>query len=169
VTFGLEGKTPSIRMSQAFVVNKPIDEVWSAFEDIPFVAACLPGARLDSDVVDDIVAGSLSAKLGPITASFSGKAKIERDRETHSGSTLGKGLDARAGSRVSGEVGYKLIPNGQETRVELEIRALMAGPLSPSLDAAESWMISPSGSSGLSRRIWNGNSAEALTIKCGHH
>ncbi len=129
VKFGLEGKPPNIRISQAFVVKKPIDEVWSAFEDIPFVAACLPGARLDSDVVDDIVAGSFSAKLGPITASFSGKAKIERDRETHSGSILGKGQDARVGSRASGEVDYKLIPNGQETRVELEIRALLAGPL----------------------------------------
>jgi carbon-monoxide dehydrogenase small subunit len=129
VTFGLEGKTPNVRMAQTFVVKKPIDEVWGIFEDIPFVAACLPGARLDSDVVDDIVAGSFSAKLGPITAVFSGKAKIQRDEETRSGSILGGGQDARAGSRASGEVDYKLVPNGQETRVELEIRALVGGAL----------------------------------------
>jgi carbon-monoxide dehydrogenase small subunit len=129
VTFGLEGKKPNIRMSQTFVVKKPIDEVWKAFEDIPSVAACLPGARLDSAVIDDVVAGSFSAKLGPITASFSGKAKIKRDDEMHSGSILGGGQDARAGSRASGEVDYKLVPNGEETRVELEIRALVAGPL----------------------------------------
>jgi len=129
VTFGLEGKTPNIRMSQSFVVKKPIDEVWSAFQDIPLVAACLPGARLDSGVVDGIVAGSFSAKLGPITATFSGKAKIKRDDEMRRGSILGGGQDARAGSRASGEVDYKLVPSGQETRVELEIRALLAGPL----------------------------------------
>jgi carbon-monoxide dehydrogenase small subunit len=129
VTFGLEGKTPNIRMSQTFVVKKTIDEVWRAFGDIPFVAACLPGARLDSGIADDIVAGSFSAKLGPITASFSGKAKIRRDEKTHSGSILGGGQDARASSRALGEVDYKLVPRGQETSVELEIRALVAGPL----------------------------------------
>ena len=129
VKFGLEGKKPNIRMTQTFVVQRPIDEVWAAFGNIPLVAACLPGARLDSSVVDDIVAGSFSAKLGPITASFSGKARIERDENTHSGSILGGGQDARAGSRASGEVEYKLMSEGQMTRVEIEIRALVAGPL----------------------------------------
>ena len=129
VTFGLEGKKPNIRMSQTFVVKKPIDEVWRAFDDIPSIAACLPGARLDSDVVDDVASGSFSAKLGPITASFSGNAKIKRDEKTHSGSILGGGQDARAGSHASGEVAYKLVSDGEETRVELEIRALVAGPL----------------------------------------
>jgi carbon-monoxide dehydrogenase small subunit len=129
VTFGLGGKLPNIRMSQAFVVQRPIEEVWTAFENIPLVAACLPGAHLDSSVVDDIVAGSFSAKLGPITASFSGKARIERDEDTHSGSILGGGKDARAGSRAAGEVDYKLVSDGPMTRVEIEVRALVAGPL----------------------------------------
>jgi carbon-monoxide dehydrogenase small subunit len=129
VTFGLEGKKPNISMSQTFVVGRPIDEVWAAIENVRLVAACLPGAHLDSAVVDDIVVGSFSIKLGPITASFSGKAKIKRDDEMRRGSILGGGQDARAGSRASGEVDYRLVPNGQETRVELEIRALLAGPL----------------------------------------
>jgi carbon-monoxide dehydrogenase small subunit len=129
VTFGLEGKKPNIRMSQTFVVGRPIDEVWAAFENVQLVAACLPGAHLDSGIVDGIVAGSFSAKLGPISASFSGKSRIERDEKSHSGSILGGGQDARAGSRASGEVDYKLIPDGQMTRVEIEIRALVAGAL----------------------------------------
>jgi carbon-monoxide dehydrogenase small subunit len=130
MVFGLGGRKPNIQMSQAFVVGKHIDEVWLAFEDVPAVAACLPGAHLNSGLVDDIVEGSFSAKLGPITASFSGNAKITRDKETYSGLILGGGQDPRAGSRASGEVNYKLIPDGEDrTRVELEIRALIAGPL----------------------------------------
>jgi carbon-monoxide dehydrogenase small subunit len=129
VTFGLNGKTPNIRMSQTFAVKRPIDDVWTVFDNIPLVASCLPGARLDSSVVDDVVAGSFSAKLGPISASFSGKARIERDEKTHSGSILGGGQDAQAGSRASGEVTYTLIPDGQMTRVDIEIRASVAGPL----------------------------------------
>lgn len=130
ISFGLGGKTPNIRMSQSFVVRKSIDEVWAAFEDVPGVAACLPGARLSSDVTDDIVEGSFSAKLGPITAQFSGKAKISRDESGYSGVILGGGQDPKAGSRAAGEVDYKLVAHGNdETTVQLEIRALIAGPL----------------------------------------
>lgn len=130
VLFGLGGKTPNIRMSQSFTVNKPIEEVWNAFEDIPSVAECLPGARLTSGVIDDVVEGSFSAKLGPITASFCGKAKINRDRSSYSGLILGGGQDPKAGSRATGEVDYKLVADGSsQTCVQLEIRALIAGPL----------------------------------------
>jgi carbon-monoxide dehydrogenase small subunit len=129
-SFGLGGKTPNIRMSQSFLARKPIEEVWAAFEDVPGVAACLPGASLTSDVIDDVVEGSFSAKLGPITAMFSGKAKISRDKNNYSGVILGGGQDPKAGSRASGEVDYKLVAQGSdETTVQLEIRALIAGPL----------------------------------------
>jgi len=130
VTFGLAGKIPNIRMSQSFVVHKPIDEVWRAFEDVPGVAACLPGAHLSSAMSGDVVEGSFSAKLGPITASFSGKAKISRNNSNYSGRILGGGQDPKAGSRASGEVDYKLVADSPEqTTVHLEIRALIAGPL----------------------------------------
>ncbi len=130
ISFGLGGKSPNVRMSQSFVIRKPIDEVWSAFEDVSGVAACLPGARLTSDSAGDIVEGSFSAKLGPIAAMFSGKAKISRDKSNYSGVILGGGHDQKAGSRASGEVDYKLVAQGSdETTVQLEIRALIAGAL----------------------------------------
>jgi aerobic carbon-monoxide dehydrogenase small subunit len=129
--FGLNGKKPNIQMKQSFSVNRTRDEVWKFLENIEEVAACLPGARLAGPPVNNLVQGQFSAKLGPITASFTGDAKIERSDKDYSGLILGGGQDRSAGSRAAGEVDYKLISeeNGTRTRINLEIRALIAGPL----------------------------------------
>ena len=129
--FGLNGKKPNIQMKQSFSVDRIRDEVWRFLENIEEVAACLPGARLAGPPVDNLVKGQFSAKLGPITASFSGEAKIERNDKDYSGLILGGGQDRSAGSRAAGEVDYKLVAeeNGTRTRIDLEIRALIAGPL----------------------------------------
>jgi carbon-monoxide dehydrogenase small subunit len=129
-TFGLGGKKPNIQMKQSFSVGESRDEVWNFLQDIESVITCLPGARLSGPPVDNLVHGQFSAKLGPITASFSGDAKIERNDQTFSGVILGAGQDRRAGSRAMGEVAYALSEEGgTRTRVDLEIRALLAGPL----------------------------------------
>jgi aerobic carbon-monoxide dehydrogenase small subunit len=129
--FGLNGKKPNIQMKQSFSVNRTRDEVWRFLENIEEVAACLPGARLAGPPVNNLVQGQFSAKLGPITASFAGDARIERNDNDYSGSILGGGQDRSAGSRATGEVDYKLTSeaDGTRTRLDLEIRALIAGPL----------------------------------------
>jgi carbon-monoxide dehydrogenase small subunit len=129
--FGLGSKKPNIAMKKSFTVNRPREEVWRFLADVQEVASCLPGARLNGPPVDDCVAGHFSARLGPMTASFAGEARIERDADSFSGMILGGGQDARAASRAAGEVEYRLvaIENQAATRVDLEIRALMSGPL----------------------------------------
>jgi carbon-monoxide dehydrogenase small subunit len=130
-SFGLGSKKPNIQMKQSFRVDRPREEVWRFFADVQGVISCLPGARLNGPPVDNCVQGQFSAKLGPITASFSGEAKIERIDGSYSGAILGGGRDARAASRAAGEVEYRLvaIENDAATQVDLEIRALIAGPL----------------------------------------
>jgi carbon-monoxide dehydrogenase small subunit len=130
-SFGLGSKKPNIQMKQSFKVDSPREEVWRFFADVQEVASCLPGARLNGPPVDNCVEGLFSAKLGPITASFSGEARIERYDDRYSGMILGGGQDARAASKAAGEVEYKLvaIEDQAATRIDLEIRALIAGPL----------------------------------------
>jgi len=130
-TFGLGSKKPNIQISQSFRVDRPREEVWRFFADIEGVVSCLPGARLNGPPVDNHVQGQFTVKLGPIAASFSGKARIERNDESYSGTILGGGQDARASSRAIGEIGYRLtaLDAGAATKVDLEIRALIAGPL----------------------------------------
>jgi carbon-monoxide dehydrogenase small subunit len=129
--FGLGSKKPNIEIKKSFRVNRPRAEVWRFLADVQEVASCLPGARLNGPPVDNCVEGQFSAKLGPITASFSGQARIERNDASYSGMISGGGQDARAASRAAGEIEYRLvaIENQTATQVDLEIRALVAGPL----------------------------------------
>ena len=64
---------------QSFAVPFPPGKVWSLFGDVPAVAACMPGAVLDSVSPDGRIEGHLTVRLGPIRAAFAGKATQERD------------------------------------------------------------------------------------------
>ena len=39
-------------VSNEFEVKQPVDKVWEFFQDVPRVAACLPGAQLTDDLGD---------------------------------------------------------------------------------------------------------------------
>ena len=63
-----------------FEVAQPVERVWTFFDDIPQVAACLPGAELTDDLGNDTYAGRVAIRMGPVKLQFNGTAQItERD------------------------------------------------------------------------------------------
>jgi aerobic carbon-monoxide dehydrogenase small subunit len=126
---GLAGRQPNIELRQSFVVSRPPQDVWTFFADIEQVVRCLPGASLTGPPDGDKINGKFSARIGPITATFGGAARIVRDNEKLRGVVMGAGNDRLSGSRAAGEIEYVLLPAGTGTRVELVIQALLAGPL----------------------------------------
>ena len=63
-----------------FEVAEPVDKVWQFFDNIPQVAACLPGAELTEDLGDDKYKGRVAVRMGPVRLQFGGTAEItERD------------------------------------------------------------------------------------------
>lgn len=88
-----------MKIEHEFTVDRPLDEVWEFFQDVPAVADCLPGAELKEDKGDNVYAGLVSVKLGPMTAAFEGEATITPDPEARSATISGKGVDKRGGSR----------------------------------------------------------------------
>ena len=63
-----------------FEVAAPIEKVWRFFDDIPHVAACLPGTELTKDLGDDKYEGLVAIRMGPVRLKFTGTADIvERD------------------------------------------------------------------------------------------
>jgi len=63
-----------------FEVAEPVEKVWQFFENIPQVAACLPGAELTEDLGDDRYKGKVAVRMGPVRLQFAGTADItERD------------------------------------------------------------------------------------------
>ena len=67
-------------ITNEFEVAAPIDKVWRFFNDIPHVAACLPGTELTDDLGDEKYKGRVSIRMGPVRLRFAGTADIaERD------------------------------------------------------------------------------------------
>jgi carbon monoxide dehydrogenase subunit G len=63
-----------------FEVAEPVEKVWRFFDDIPQVAACLPGAELTDELGDNSYRGKVLVRMGPVKLQFAGTAAIkERD------------------------------------------------------------------------------------------
>src|SRR5436305_711920 len=96
-------------ITKSFVVKAPAAAVWDFLTDPYKVARCLPGAAITKKVDDTTYTGTITIKVGPVTASYRGKMRFERLDEaageadiTASGQeTRGKGgADMRMKSRV---------------------------------------------------------------------
>ncbi len=67
-------------IKSGFEVAQPVDKVWQYFDNIPQVAACLPGAELTEDLGDNKYLGTVAIRMGPVKLQFAGTATIkERD------------------------------------------------------------------------------------------
>jgi carbon-monoxide dehydrogenase small subunit len=129
---GLGSRRPNIELHQSFTVASPPAEVWRLLRDIEQVAPCLPGARLTQKPAAGHVRGEVTARLGPITSTFIGEARVDVDDARQRGTISGSGRDRLSGSRAAGEIEYALSSTdgaGGATRVDIVIRALLTGPL----------------------------------------
>ena len=68
-----------MQIKQSVMVNRPREEVWALFQDIPTIAGCMPGAELRGDNGDGTYAGVVSIKLGPFKAAFEGEVQHQPD------------------------------------------------------------------------------------------
>ena len=62
-------------IKNSFDVPQSLDKVWAFFDDIPQVAACLPGAELTDDLGDDTYRGTVGIRMGPVRLSVAGTAQ----------------------------------------------------------------------------------------------
>ena len=110
---------------------KDVADSVDMFGDVARVAACLPGTSLTGVPTRERAEGLIRVKLGPISASFRGAARIERDPQNLSGRIVGTGSDQRSRSSTQSEIRYQLIPieQGVATRVELSIGYSLRGML----------------------------------------
>jgi aerobic carbon-monoxide dehydrogenase small subunit len=123
--------TPEKVFKEHFTIGCPPDTIFEMFGDVARVAACLPGTSLTGVPTRERAEGLIRIKLGPISASFRGAARIERDPQNLSGRIVGTGSDQRSRSSTQGEIRYQLVPieQGAATRVELSIGYSLRGML----------------------------------------
>ncbi len=101
-----------------FEVAAPIDKVWQFFDDIPQVAACLPGTELTGELGDDKYQGQVAVRMGPVKLQFAGTAEItERDEAARRVVIHASGAEARGRGQASMTVMAKLERGGAGTKV----------------------------------------------------
>ncbi|MBL8576372.1 MAG: SRPBCC family protein [Mesorhizobium sp.] len=118
-----------MQIKQAVTVNRPREEVWALFQDIPAVAGCMPGAELTRDDGNGAYAGIVSIKLGPFKAAFEGEVQHTPDPANFSGKAEGRGIDKKGGSRSRMTMNYLLLDKGEATDLEIEAEVQLSGPV----------------------------------------
>ena len=116
-----------MELQHRFTVPAPIDETWTAFNDLERIAPCFPGATLTS-VEGDQFSGSVKVKLGPISMQYSGTGTfLERDETSHTAKFEAKGKDKRGNGTAAATVTAVLAPDGDVTAVEVSTDLAITG------------------------------------------
>jgi len=130
-------------VEREFVIERPVEALWALFEDVPRVAACLPGVHVES-VGPDRFTGRAEIRFGPVGASFHGEGTHETDAGGRTGVIAGHGSDRRGHASLEAELRYVMSDramsdramSGEDapeaeprTRVDLAIRFRIQGGL----------------------------------------
>lgn len=120
-----------MQLSNEFVVAARPERTWDLLTDLERVAPCMPGASLSGRDGDDYV-GTVKIKVGPIGASFAGKARfLDQDDAAHTATISMAGKDAKGAASVNATIRARLEEvSADSTRVyvdtDLDISGRMA-------------------------------------------
>lgn len=119
-----------MRVEHRFAIAAAPDDVWSVLRDPESVAHCFPGAELVDRSEDGSYNGRMTIRFGPTVASFSGRARIDIDDETRSGTIEARGADGRRTTKAVARATVHLQPDGTGSAVEVVSQIDVSGPLS---------------------------------------
>jgi carbon monoxide dehydrogenase subunit G len=111
-----------------FEVAHPVDKVWALFNNIPQVAAALPGTRLTDDLGNDKYLGKVAIRMGPVKLQFSGTAEIkERDDAAKRIVVDATGADDGGRGQAALLLTATLVPVRGGTRVDTSLDLQISG------------------------------------------
>jgi len=115
-------------ITQSFEMDQPIDQVWEFFDNIPLVAACIPGADLTNQVGEDEYQGDVTISAGPVKLEFTGAVKIKsRDNARKVIVLDAAGADKKGRGAANALLDVSLHPLGGATRVNLSMDLAISG------------------------------------------
>src|SRR5258705_11560049 len=115
-----------------FEVAESVEKVWQFFDNIPQVAACLPGAELTEDLGDDKYKGKVAVRMGPVRLQFAGTADItERDEVARRVVVHASGADEKGRGQANMVVTATLTRAGRGTKVGVTPGPQLSGAEAP--------------------------------------
>jgi carbon monoxide dehydrogenase subunit G len=111
-----------------FEVAQPIDKVWQFFDNIPQVAACLPGTELTEDLGNNKYGGNVAIRMGPVKLQFAGTAQIrERDDAAKRIVIDAAGADEKGRGQAALAGTASLSPARGGTKVDVDLDLQLSG------------------------------------------
>jgi len=105
---------------QTFELDAPVDLVWAYLIDPYLIVGCLPGAAITGRVDARTYTGTMSVKLGLVTAAYAGKVTFERvDPVRYETEVIGTGQDGKGKGGASMRLVSRLRPAGRKTLVSI--------------------------------------------------
>ena len=118
-----------MRFDNAFDVQAPIGEVWTAMLDVERVAPCVPGAEVLEQVSDDTYRVGIKIRIGPIVQQYRGEIEIvEQDESAHRAVMRARAREMRGQGRAEGRVELRLTEDGATTHGDMATEVTLSGP-----------------------------------------
>ncbi len=120
-----------MEISKTFVVKASPAAAWSFFTDPRRVARCLPGAAITEQVDEKTHAGTITVKVGPVTATYNGTMRFERlDPAAWTAEIVAKGQEIRGKGGADMRMTSRLIERAPgETEVAVTSQVNVIGVL----------------------------------------
>jgi carbon monoxide dehydrogenase subunit G len=118
------------KIDRTFMVEEPIEKVWSFLSDPEKVVTCVPGAQITEKVDDKNYKGQVSMKFGPVSTKYNGEITIEElNVENYNMILKGKGLDAKGKGSADMEMTGTLTEKDSGTEVKYSMEVSVTGML----------------------------------------
>jgi carbon monoxide dehydrogenase subunit G len=120
-----------IPIEKSFVVAAPAAAVWDFLTDAAKVASCLPGAAITGKEDDSTWVGTMTVKVGPVTASYRGKLRFERlDAAAREAEIAASGQETRGKGGADMRMKSRVVERGpRETEVTVASDVNVVGVL----------------------------------------
>ena len=117
-----------MKLENEFTVPAPVDRAWKVLLDLERVAPCLPGAAIDGRE-GDAHTGTMTVKIGPITARYTGTVRIEEaDEQARRAVMRAQARDARGQGTAAATITSTMEEAEDGTRVRVETDMRITGP-----------------------------------------
>src|ERR1035441_3316766 len=111
---------PGMQIENSFAVKAPPDRVYEFLLDVNNVVSCVPGAELSEVVDPNTFTGKVRIKVGPVTVSYNGTARItSRDAETRTATLEAEGRETTGSGSAQATTVMAVAAEGEGSMVTL--------------------------------------------------
>jgi carbon monoxide dehydrogenase subunit G len=109
-----------MQIENSFAVKAPPDRVYEFLLDVNNVVSCVPGAELSEVVDPDTFKGKVRIKVGPVTVSYNGTARItSRDPATRTATLEAEGRETTGSGSAQATTVMAVAAAGEASTVTL--------------------------------------------------